>query len=191
MSNPRAPLTAVYAGSFDPPTVGHVDLIERGARLFERLVVAVGDNPRKSYLFSVSDRLVMLAETLDVPFVTGDGSIVEPPNPRSADDPMAGVEVRAFDGLLVDFCLAIDASVILRGLRAVADFDYEFQLGLANKDLEPGIETVFLLTSPETLFVSSSIVKEIASGGRDVSDYVPDTVATRLHARLHPDEGAG
>ena len=155
--------TAVYAGSFDPPTNGHIGLLERGARIFGQIVVAVGDNPRKRYMFTVEERLAMIRKAL-----------AHVPN----------VEVQAFDGLLVDFCKEVNSRVILRGLRAVGDFEFEYQLGLANMDLEPDIETVFLLAGPETLFVSSSIVKEIADGGRSVADYVPAHVEKALLKRL-------
>ena len=138
-------------------------MIHRGAHLFDRLIVAVGNNPRKRYLFSATERTEMLARELN---------------------DQDNIEVRAFDGLLVDFCREVNAGVILRGLRAVADFEFEFQMGLANMDLEPDIETLFLLAGPETLFVSSSIVREIASGGRDVSRYVPQHVADALRAKL-------
>lgn len=186
MTNPNTPHVAVYAGSFDPPTNGHVDLIERAAALFDTLVVAVGNNPRKRYLFSVEERSHMLATTLGAAIVQPDGVRIHPAADPDARD-LPRVEVRAFDGLLVDFCKRVGASVIVRGLRAVADFEFEFQMGLANRDLEPEIETVFLLTSPETLFVSSSIVKEIATGGRDVSAYVPAHVARALAQRLAAD----
>ncbi len=157
------PGIAVYAGSFDPPTIGHLRVIRRGAGIFERLIVAVSNNPRKRYLFTAAERTEMLAREL-------------------ADH--ENIEVLAFEGLLVDFCCEVNAGVILRGLRAVADFEFEFQMGLANMDLEPQIDTLFLLAGPETLFVSSSIVLEIASGGRDVSRYVPQHVADALRAKL-------
>jgi pantetheine-phosphate adenylyltransferase len=155
--------SAVYAGSFDPLTNGHMDLIRRAASLTHTLFVAVGNNPRKRYLFSVEDRSALLQ-----------GALADLPN----------IVVQAFDGLLINFCRQVGATVIFRGLRAVADFEYEFQMGLANKDLAPEIETLFLLTNPELLFVSSSIVKEIAAGGCAVERYVPPTVAAALYARL-------
>lgn len=157
------PTMATYAGSFDPPTFGHTDLIERSAQIYKKVIVAVGNNPRKRYLFTVEERVQMLEEV----FVGWEN-----------------IEVRQFDGLLVDFCKEIGAGVIVRGLRAVTDFEFEFQMGLANMDLEPDIETMFLLTAPEKLFVSSSIVREIADGGRDVSKYVPAHVAKALAKKL-------
>jgi pantetheine-phosphate adenylyltransferase len=154
---------AVYAGSFDPLTNGHMDLIRRAASLTHTLFVAVGNNPRKRYLFSVEDRTSLLQDALsDLP----------------------NIVVQSFDGLLINYCRQVGACVIFRGLRAVADFEYEFQMGLANKDLAPEIETLFLLTNPATLFVSSSIVKEIAAGGHPVERYVPAPVAAALYRKL-------
>ncbi len=160
---PLDPTTATYAGSFDPPTFGHTDLIERSAGIYKKVIVAVGNNPRKNYLFTVEERVQMLEEV----FVG-----------------WSNIEVRPFDGLLVEFCKEVGAGVIVRGLRAVTDFEFEFQMGLANMDLEPDIETMFLLTAPEKLFVSSSIVREIADGGRDVSKYVPAHVSKALVKKL-------
>ncbi|PIV98184.1 MAG: pantetheine-phosphate adenylyltransferase [Deltaproteobacteria bacterium CG17_big_fil_post_rev_8_21_14_2_50_63_7] len=161
--NTLDPTLATYAGSFDPPTFGHTDLIERSAVIYKKVIVAVGNNPRKRYLFSVEERVKLLEDV----FVG-----------------WANIEVRPFSGLLVDFCTEVGAGVIVRGLRAVTDFEFEFQMGLANMDLEPNIETMFLLTAPEKLFVSSSIVREIADGGRDVSKYVPAGVAKALATKL-------
>ena len=157
----ETPRAAAYAGSFDPPTRGHLKLIQRGACLFDTLYVAIGVNAQKHRTFSLEERIQMLKESIEAP----------------------NVIVTAFDGLLVDFCKSHEIKVILRGLRAVTDFEYEFQMGMANMNLEPEIETLFLLTDPETLFISSSIVKEIAKGGRDVSRYVPPLVAERLRSR--------
>jgi pantetheine-phosphate adenylyltransferase len=151
---------AVYAGSFDPPTQGHVDVVERGAALFDRIVVAVGHNPAKKYWFDVEERVRLVRASV------------------RADN----VEVVPFDGLLVDFARRAGASVLLRGLRALSDFDLEFRNGLANRDLA-GIETLFLLTDPRHIFVSSSLVKEIAHNGGDVSHYVPGPVLAAIAAR--------
>lgn len=151
----------IYAGSFDPPTNGHVDIVRRGARLFDTLLVAVGDNPAKRYWFERSVREGLIeACTRDVP----------------------NVRVVSFSGLLVDACKAHGADVIVRGLRALSDFDLEFRNGLANRDLS-GVETVFLLSDPENIFVSSSLVKEIASHGGDISRYVPPLVARAIAER--------
>lgn len=146
------PTTAVYAGSFDPPTFGHLHVVRRACKLFDQVVLAVGTNPAKRYLLDAEVRQAVLrAETADLP----------------------GVRVEPFQGLLVDYCRQIGAQVILRGLRASTDFDFEFQIGLANMDMAPDIETVFLLTDPKHIFISSSLVKEIASNGGDVARYVP------------------
>ncbi|MCH8274282.1 MAG: pantetheine-phosphate adenylyltransferase [Armatimonadetes bacterium] len=153
---------AVYPGSFDPPTHGHMDLIRRAARLFDRLIIAVGRNPGKDTLFEAGDRVEMLRE------ITED---------------LANVEVEVFDGLLMDFAKGKGASAVVRGLRAVSDFDSEFQMALMNRTLAPEIETVFLMASAEHMFVSSSIVKEVAELGGDIRELVPEPVARRLAAR--------
>lgn len=159
----RAGTVAVYAGSFDPCTYGHVHVVRRASRLFDRLVLAVGTNPAKRYLLATDERMAVLrAETADLP----------------------NVEVDRFEGLLVDYCRRVGASVILRGLRASTDFDFEFQIGLANMDMAPAIETVFLLTDPKHIFISSSLVKEIASNGGDVSRYVPPRALQAMTAAL-------
>ncbi|MEQ1502032.1 MAG: pantetheine-phosphate adenylyltransferase [Myxococcota bacterium] len=154
---PASVRRAIYAGSFDPVTNGHVDVIRRGAVLFDELVVAVGHNPAKRYRFELDQRVGLVKRAVDRPNVT----------------------VVPFDGLLVDAAAAHGAQVILRGLRALSDFDLEFRNGLANRDLT-GIETLFLLTDPANIFVSSSLVKEIASNGGDVSRYVPPEVVPLL-----------
>jgi len=153
--------TAIYAGSFDPPTIGHVDVIHRGAALFDELVVAVGNNPKKNYFFDLEQRAGLVRESVQ-------------------DD---NVRVVAFSGLLVHAAEANNAQVILRGLRALSDFDLEFRNGLANRDLT-GIETLFLLTEPENIFVSSSLVKEIAMNGGDVGKYVTPGVLSAIRKRL-------
>ena len=156
-------ITAVVAGSFDPITNGHVDIIRRGSALFDRVVVGCGHNVNKRYLCELDERMELV---------------------RKSTAGLDNVEVQAFEGLLIDFCARIDAKVILRGLRATADFDFEFQIGLANMDMAPDIETVFLLTQPDNIFISSSLVKEIAVNQGDVSRYVPGCVEAMLKEKL-------
>lgn len=160
---------AVYAGSFDPMTLGHLDLIKRGSRLFDELVVGVGQNHRKKYLFGVDERIKMIEHE-----VTRLG--------------LTNVRVQAFRSLLIQFAQETGAQVILRGLRAATDFEYEFQMGLVNMDMSREIETVFLLSGPENIFISSSAVKEIAYFGGDVSRYVSDAIAKQLQNKFHSDE---
>jgi pantetheine-phosphate adenylyltransferase len=152
---------AIYAGSFDPVTNGHVDLIRRGAALFGGLVVAMGQNPAKKYWFDEAERMAFLADaTAGIP----------------------GVRIVRFQGLLVDAARREGCDVILRGLRAMSDFEPEFRYGLANRDLA-GIETLFLLADPRHIFVSSSLVKEIAVNGGQVTAYVPPAVDLAIQAR--------
>jgi pantetheine-phosphate adenylyltransferase len=154
---------AVYAGSFDPVTHGHLDVIRRGTSLFDEVVVAIGHNARKQRFLPLAERRRILDEvTADIP----------------------RVRVDTFEGLLVHYCQRIGACAILRGLRAVTDFEFEFQTGLANLDMAPEVETVFLLTTPRNIFVSSSLVKEIAANGGDVSGYVPEAALVALHKAL-------
>lgn len=153
----------VYAGSFDPVTNGHLDLIHRAASLFDRTIVAVGKHPTRNPCFDVRERLGLLrAVTTDLP----------------------GVEVTSFDGLVVDFCRKLGASAIVRGLRAVTDFEYELQIAHANADLAPHIDTVFLPTRTMYGFVSASLVREIASHGGDVSRYAPSIVCEALREKF-------
>ena len=154
---------AIYAGSFDPPTNGHVDIIHRAASLFDTLVVAVAHNPRKQYLFTVEERVELLREA-------------------TGHDPR--IEIDVIDGLLVDYARRKGAAAVIRGLRAVADFDFEFQMACMNHHLAPKVETVFLMTAQEYLFVSSSLVKEVGSFGGDVTPFVPAPVLPRLLERL-------
>lgn len=157
-------LTAVYPGSFDPATNGHLDVIERAAATFDRVIVAVGRNSGKSSaLFAVEERLEMLREVCET---------------------WKNVSVDAFDGMLVAYAREQGARVVIKGLRAVSDFEYEFQMALANKQLAPDIETLFMMTSAEHLYLSSSIVKEIARLGGDVGALVPPSVERRLRERL-------
>lgn len=154
---------AIYPGSFDPPTNGHFDIIHRATVLFDRLTVAVAGNARKNPLFTVEERVDLLRDAL-------------------GDDPR--VEVDVIDGLLVDYARRKGASAVIRGLRAVADFDYEFQMACMNHSLAPEVETVFLMTAQEHFFVSSSLVKEVAVLGGDVRPFLPPAVLARLEDRL-------
>lgn len=151
--------TAVYAGSFDPVTLGHIDVAERAARLFDRVILAVGENPGKRYLLAGAERAAIL---------------------REATAHLDNVVIDSFSGLLVHYCQRVGATAIVRGLRAVTDFEFEFQIGLANMDMAREVETVFLLTEPSHIFISSSLIKEIASNGGDVSRYVPPAALAAL-----------
>jgi len=155
---------ALYPGTFDPPTNGHVDLIQRGSKLFGHLTVAVLNNPEKNPLFSVEERIEMLRE-----------STVAMPN----------VSIAAFDGLMVDFARQEGASAVLRGIRAISDYEYEFQMALMNRRLAPEIETVFLQPAGRYSFVSSRMLKEVFSFGGDVSGLVPPNVLRRLRGRIN------
>lgn len=161
-SGEPGPRIALYAGSFDPITHGHEDLIRRTAAFADRVIVAVATNVSKAPLFSVDERVRFIREVM-------------------ADDPR--VEVRAFQGLLVDFAREMGARVNVRGLRAVSDFEYEFQMALMNRHLMPTMETVFMTPSLDTTHISSSMVREVARFGGDVSGLVHPTVAHALAAK--------
>ncbi|MFL5679656.1 MAG: pantetheine-phosphate adenylyltransferase [Chloroflexota bacterium] len=158
---------AVYPGSFDPITNGHLDIVRRASAVFDRLVVAVLANPRKSPLLEVTDRVALIRAALD-----------------DAGLPEDRVGVESFDGLTVDFCRTRGASFIVRGLRAVSDFEAEMQLAHNNRKLAPGIDTVFFMTSLEQGYVSSSLVREIAQFGGDVGGMVPAVAERRLREVL-------
>lgn len=159
----QRPLTAVYPGSFDPITSGHVEIVERALRLFDRVIVAVGRHPTKTGYFTVDERVALIA-----------ASIEHLPRARAAK----------FDGLAIEFCRHQGARAIVRGLRAHGDFEPEFQVALANRDLQPAIETVFLIPGASHQFVSSSLVREIASHRGPFERYVPAPVAAAMHARV-------
>ncbi|KPJ53851.1 phosphopantetheine adenylyltransferase [candidate division TA06 bacterium DG_24] len=161
---------AIYPGAFDPVTNGHLDVIERSARLFERLIVAVAINQEKTSLFSLDERVEMLRE------VTGQW-----PN----------VEIDSFEGLLTEYARAKGAVAVIRGLRAISDFEIEFQMALMNRHLEPSVETLFLMASEQHSFLSSRIVKEVMSLGGDGSEFVPAVVERRLREKLGAGGGAG
>lgn len=156
--------TAIYPGSFDPVTLGHYDIIERSSKIFDRLIVGVLNNSAKSPLFSVEERVKML---------------------KDVTKGLPNVEVMAFDGLLIDFARAKEAQVIVRGLRAVTDFEYELQMAQTNHKLEPSVETVFLTTSLEYSYLSSTIVKEVAFYHGDISKFVPDVVRERIREKMN------
>jgi pantetheine-phosphate adenylyltransferase len=163
---------AVYPGSFDPITNGHLDVIRRASGVFERIVVGVLANPRKQPLLSVEERIDIIRQAL-----AADGG---GPGGVSADR----IEVASFDGLTVDFCRARGAQFIVRGLRAISDFETEMQLAHNNRKLAPEVDTVFFMTAVEHGYVSSSLVKEIASFGGDVSEMIPTAAADRLNRAL-------
>jgi len=154
---------AVYPGSFDPVTYGHIDIVQRGKKLFDKIIVAILNNPAKNSLFPVEERLEMLRESMsEIPGLTFD----------------------SFDGLLVDYVNRQGAQAILRGMRAVSDFEHEFQLALMNRKLNRDVETVFLMTGMRWFFTSSSIIKEAASFGGDISDMVPPNVLHRVRSKF-------
>ncbi len=154
---------AIYPGSFDPVTYGHIDIIRRSAELVDELIVSVLNNNAKTPLFSVEERVKMLNE------VTRD---------------MTNVKVVPFEGLLVEFAKEMDACMVIRGLRAITDFEYELQMAQTNHKLERSIETVFLTTSLEYSYLSSTIVKEVASYNGDISKFVPDVVQVRIREKM-------
>ncbi len=156
---------AVYPASFDPITNGHVDLVDRALKLVDQLIVAVAINVDKKGLFTVEERLEMVGEVLK-----------DRPN----------VRVDSFDGLLVDYARAQEAPIVVRGLRALSDFEYEFEMALMNAHMTPEIETLFLMTSARWFYVSASRVRELVRFGADVSEFVPAVVHERLRAKLGP-----
>ncbi|HVZ82835.1 MAG TPA: pantetheine-phosphate adenylyltransferase [Terracidiphilus sp.] len=158
------PVRALYPGTFDPPTNGHLDLIQRGSRLFEHLTVGVLNNPGKNPLFSVAERVEMLRESTAA---------------------LGNVSVATFDGLMVDFAHQLGATAVLRGIRAISDYEHEFQMALMNRRLAPEIETVFLQPAGRYSFVSSRMVKEVFSFGGDVTGLLPPNVLKRLKGRIN------
>jgi pantetheine-phosphate adenylyltransferase len=154
--------TAVYPGSFDPVTKGHADLIRRSLAFVDRVVVAVAVNVSKQPLFTLEERVSLIEQTIDVP----------------------NVEVRSFDGLLVDFAREMQATLLIRGLRAVSDFEYEFQMALMNRTLAPTLETVFLVPAFDLTYLSSSLVREVARFGGDVSALVDPVVQRALRKKF-------
>ena len=162
----RTPLTAVYPGTFDPMTLGHADLMRRAASLFDRLILGVAAGHHKRTMFTIAERLEMAQEIAA---------------------PYANVEVMAFRGLLRNFVVEAGAKVVIRGLRAVSDFEYEFQMAGMNRQLMPEVETVFMTPSDQFQFVSGTFVREIATLGGDVSKFVAPSVLRRLQDRVSAD----
>jgi pantetheine-phosphate adenylyltransferase len=156
---------AIYPGSFDPPTNGHLDLIQRGAKIFEELVVAILRNSEKSPMFSVAERLEMLRE------LTGD---------------LKNVRIDTFDGLMVEYAKSMDAMCVLRGIRAISDYEYELQMALMNRKIEPTLETVFMMPADKYSYVSSRLVREVAQAGGPVKGLVPEVVEQKLREKLEP-----
>lgn len=155
---------AIYAGSFDPITKGHTAIVERALRIYDKVTVAIGVNPNKRGLFDRNERQALIEASFSHP----------------------KIEVVAFEGLLIDLARARGAGVLLRGLRLLTDFEHEFQLALGNRDLEPRVETVFMMTEADFVYVSSSLVKEIAMNGGDFSKYVPEPVRKALLLKFPP-----
>jgi pantetheine-phosphate adenylyltransferase len=155
---------AIYPGSFDPVTNGHLDMIERGLKLFDKIIVTILCNPGKKSLFTVEERMEMLRLSLK--------------------DFSANIEIDSYGGLLVDYAVKRNATALLRGLRAVSDFEYEFQMALMNRKLNRDIQTIFLMTGFRWIFTSSSIIKEAAKFGGDISDMVPPFVCQKLKEKF-------
>jgi pantetheine-phosphate adenylyltransferase len=156
---------AIYPGSFDPPTNGHLDLIQRGSKIFEELVVAILRNSEKTPMFSVAERLEMLKE------LTAD---------------LSNVRIDTFHGLMVEYAKSLDAICVLRGIRAISDYEYELQMALMNRKLEPTLETVFMMPADKYSYVSSRLVREVAQAGGPVKGLVPEVVEQKLRAKLDP-----
>jgi pantetheine-phosphate adenylyltransferase len=154
---------AIYPGSFDPPTYGHLDIIERGCHVFSKVIVAVAFNMRKKTMFTPEERVDML---------------------RTITAPLGNVEVDAFDGLLADYAVAREANVVLRGLRAVSDFEFEFQMAHVNRKLAPKLDTVIMMTGEKHIYISSSIVKEVARLQGKIDDMVPGLVRDRIAEKI-------
>jgi len=159
------PRSAIYPGSFDPLTNGHLSLIQRGLKIFDHLIVAVANNPAKNPLFGVQERMDLIAGALN-------GSV------------SGRVRIDTFDGLLVDYANRLGVHTVLRGLRAVSDFEYEFQIANMNRKLDPEFESVFVMTGEDYFYVASRLVREVASFGGDVSGVVPANVMAALRAKF-------
>lgn len=160
--------TAIYPGSFDPVTNGHIDIIKRGLKLFDKIIVTILENPAKKSLFTIDERIELLKASLK-------------------DIENGNIEIASYGGLLVDYAVKRDAQAILRGMRAVSDFDYEFQMALMNRKLNREVQTVFLMTGLRWIFTSSSIIKEAAQFGGDIESMVPPVVYEELKKKYQLD----
>lgn len=157
----------IYPGSFDPITLGHLDVISRAVKVFDKLIVAVMVNPNKHFSFAAEERVELI---------------------RKAAQGIENIEIVSFDGLLADYAKMRNATAIVKGLRALSDFEYEFQMALTNKKLNPMLDTLFLATSAEYMFLSSSMVKQVASFGGDISAFVPSCILEEIQERLSRDK---
>ena len=157
------PKVAIYPGSFDPVTNGHIDIVDRGLKLFDKIIVSILHNPKKEYLFPLEERLEMLKDCMKK---------------------FKGVEIDSFDGLLVDYAANRKAHAILRGLRAMSDFEYEFQMALMNRRLNRNVQTVFLMTGLRWIYTSSSIIKEAIQFGGNIDGMVPKLVQKKLEKKF-------
>lgn len=155
--------TVICPGSFDPVTVGHIDIISRASKMFDHVIVAVMVNLSKKPSFSIDERIALL---------------------KKATIGLDNIEIVGFDGLLAEYARQKNATAVVKGLRAVSDFEYEFQMSLTNKKLNPELETIFLTTSAENMYLSSSIVKQVASLGGDITNFVPECIRTEIESRL-------
>ncbi len=162
------PVIAIYPGSFDPLTNGHLDLIERGAKIFDELIVAILRNPEKEPLFSLEERLEMI---------------------RAMTRQRDNVRVDSFDGLTVDYAMKVGATAVLRGIRAISDYEYELQMALMNRKLEPRLETVFMMPAETYSYLSSRLVRQVATLGGSVRGLVPELVEKKLREKLAPAPG--
>ena len=156
---------AIYPGTFDPVTHGHLNLIARGAKLFDHLIVGVAENPLKTPLFTLEERVAMIAHAVKN---------------------MKSVSVESFEGLAVDFVRSKKANVLLRGIRSVTDFEYEYQIALTNRSLAPDVETLFVMPGEEFSFISSSIIKNVVASGGDAAEFVTSKVNRKLKEKLRP-----
>jgi pantetheine-phosphate adenylyltransferase len=157
-------LRALFPGSFDPPTNGHINIVHRASAIYDELDVVIADNPNKEYTFDSSERVEMMTELLE---------------------PYENVHVHLWDRLIVEFAEKVEAKIMIRGVRALADFEYEFELSMLNKGLNPNVETIFMPTDPKYFVLRSSAIKEMARLDGDISTMVPETVAERLKSRMH------